>query len=105
MIHIENKEQFDKVISSGVTLVDFYASWCGPCRMLSPIIEQIDEEYENKVTVAKVDVEECGDIAAKYGISAIPALLVFKDNNLARMNVGFIPRDDIANLLDQILAE
>ena len=105
MIHIESKNQFDETIVEGITLVDFYATWCGPCRMISPFIEEIDEEYNGKIKVAKVDVDECGEVAARYGINAIPALLIFKDNELAKTNVGFIPKEDIAKLIDEVLSE
>lgn len=105
MIHIENTNQFDELILEGVTLVDFYATWCGPCRMLTPIIEEIDEDYSKKVKVAKLDVDECGEIAARYGINAIPALLFFKNNELVKTNIGFAPKEDIANLIDEILSE
>ena len=105
MIHIENSNHFEEVVLEGVTLIDFHATWCGPCRMLAPIIEEIDEEYSEKVKVAKLDVDECGDVASRYGINAIPALLVFKDNQLVKTSVGFIPKEDIKNLLDTILSE
>ena len=105
MIHIENLQQFEKVISEGVTLVDFYASWCGPCRMLAPIIGEIDQEYSSKVNVIKVDVDECGEIASKFAITAIPALLIFKDNELVKTNVGFMPKDEIASLIGEALGE
>lgn len=105
MIHIESTNQFDETIVEGITLVDFYATWCGPCRMISPFIEEIDEEYNGKIKVAKVDVDECGEVAARYGINAIPALLIFKDNELAKTNVGFIPKEDIAKLIEEVLSE
>ncbi len=105
MIHIENSEQFNEEINSGITLVDFYATWCGPCRMLSPFIEEIDQEYTDKIKVAKLDVDECGDIASKYGINAIPAILIFKDNELKKTNIGFMPKEDILSLIEEVLAE
>lgn len=105
MIYIENTNQFEELITEGVTLVDFYASWCGPCRMLSPIIEEIDEIYAGKVKVAKLDVDECGEIASRYRISAIPALLIFKNNELVETNVGFMPKDEIQYLLNKVLVE
>jgi thioredoxin 1 len=73
--------------------------------MLAPIIEEIDEEYQGRVKVAKLDVDECGEIASRYRISAIPALLIFKDNELVDTNVGFMPKDDIKMLLDRVLGE
>ena len=105
MIHIENSNMFDENIKEGITLVDFYATWCGPCRMIAPFVEEIDEEYDGKITVAKVDVDECGEIASRYGVNAIPALLIFKNNELVKSNVGFMPKEDIAELIDEVLAE
>ena len=105
MIHIENMEHFQNIINEGVTLVDFYANWCGPCRMLSPFVEEIDEEYSNRAKVVKVDVDDCGDVASTYNINAIPALLVFKDGQLVNTNIGFIPKEDIKKLLDAALSE
>lgn len=105
MINIENSNHFDEVITNGVTLVDFHATWCGPCRMLSPIIEELDNEMGKKITVAKVDVDECNDIAIKYSINAIPAILVFKDGELKKMNVGFVPKDDLKELIESVLSE
>lgn len=105
MIHIENSEQFDSTILEGVTLVDFYATWCGPCRMIAPFIEEIDSEYQGKIKVAKLDVDECGEVATKYGVNAIPAILIFKDNELVKNSVGFIPKEEIASIIDSILTE
>ena len=105
MIHIETEQQFEELLKEGVTLVDFYATWCGPCRMLSPFIEEISEEYEGKVNVAKVDVDECGSIANKYSINAIPAILIFKDNELVKTNVGFLPKEELTSMLDEVLIE
>ena len=105
MIHITNTKDFENTIESGITLVDFYASWCGPCRMLSPIIEEIDEEYVNRVKVAKLDVDECGEVASRYHVNAIPAVLIFKNNELVKTNIGFTSKDNIKELLEEILSE
>lgn len=105
MIHVENSKQFEETIEKGITLVDFYATWCGPCRMLAPFIEEIEADYNGKIQVAKLDVDECNDIASKYGISAIPALLFFQDGELVKTNVGFLPKEDIANIVEDILSK
>lgn len=104
MIHITNTNEFENTILEGVTLVDFYATWCGPCRMLSPIIEEIDEEYADTVKVAKLDVDECGEIAARYQVNAIPAVLIFKNNELVKTNIGFTSKDSIKELLEEALS-
>lgn len=84
--------------NSGVSLVDFYASWCGPCKMLSPVIEEIAEECPD-VVVGKINVDESVDLASQYGVVSIPTLIVFKDGKEYSRQVGFIPKDDILEML------
>ena len=85
---------FEGAITSGVTLVDFWAPWCGPCRMQGPILEQIVGAVAGRATLAKVNVDEAQDIAAKYNIRNIPALLVFKDGQVVKSFVG-LQRGDV----------
>ncbi len=85
--HIENKEEFINAISSGTVLVDFYADWCGPCKMLAPILEQFAKEAEN-VEVLKVNVDQVSDVAKDYGIMSIPTLILFKDGEETDKQVG-----------------
>ncbi len=95
-----NKEGFDKAITSGgITMVDFWASWCGPCRMLSPIVDQVAEERPD-VKVGKVNVDEQPDLAAQFGVMSIPTLLVFKDGKLVNQSVGSRPKAGVLALLD-----
>ena len=79
-------------------LVDVYATWCGPCKMLSPIIDKISEEEKN-VVVLKTDIDENEDIAAAFGVEAIPTLLVFENNELVNRSLGFIPEAQVRNLV------
>ena len=81
-------------------LVDFWAPWCGPCRMLAPILAEIAEEKGNTVKVGKVNVDEEPDLAAKYGISGIPAMLLFKDGKVAATSVGFKPKPELEVFVD-----
>jgi thioredoxin 1 len=74
-----NKETFEKTISSGVTLVDFWAEWCGPCQMMLPILDQFSDLMGDKMTVAKVNVDENPEIAGQFRVMSIPTLIVFKD--------------------------
>ncbi len=79
-------------------LVDFWATWCGPCRMLAPVIEEISEE-RNDIKVCKIDVDEEPELAAEYGIQSIPTLIVFKDGKLVKKSIGVRPKDDIIAML------
>lgn len=74
-----NKENFEQTIASGVTLVDFWAEWCGPCQMMLPILDQFSASMEGKMTVAKVNVDENPEIAGQFRVMSIPTLIVFKD--------------------------
>ena len=82
MIEIKNNE-FRSEIEDGIVLVDFYAQWCGPCRMISPVLEQLHEEYDGKVKFVKVDIDVNPETAKEYGVMSIPNLLIFKDGELA----------------------
>ena len=94
----------DKVISSGQpVLVDFWAEWCGPCHIIAPTIEELAEEYKDKVLVGKLNVDHHPGIAARYGIRSIPSLLLFKDGQVNNQIVGAVPKDDITDLLNRAL--
>ena len=84
---------FDKMIEKGVTLVDFWAEWCGPCRQIAPIVEQIAGENKEKLTVAKLDVDANGETAMKYGVMSIPTLILFKDGEPVERLVGYRPKE------------
>ena len=100
---IESEVQFDEIIKEGVSLVDFYAVWCGPCKMLAPTVEEIAEEYDGKVKVCKVDVDNVETLAYRYGIRSIPTLLYFKNGKLMETNVGFQSKDNIKDNLNKLL--
>ena len=80
-------------------LVDFWASWCGPCRMLAPVIEEIAKEYEGKIKVGKVNVDEQPALAGKYGISSIPTVILFKGGQIASSAIGYRPKEDLEAML------
>lgn len=98
-----NQQNFDEFTSKGVALVDFWATWCGPCKMMAPNVEEIATEYKGKVTVGKVDVDECQELATRFGIMSIPTLIVFKDGEKKEVLVGYRLKMQIAQVLDKYL--
>ena len=84
-------------------LIDFWASWCGPCRILSPTVDEVAKELEGKAVVAKCNVDDCEDIAVQYGIRNIPTLLYFKDGQLADRSVGVVPKQEIIDRLSKLM--
>ena len=94
----------DVLKSSGPVLVDYWAEWCGPCKMVAPILDEVSKDYAGKLTIAKLNVDESQSVPAKYGIRGIPALLVFKGGKVSEQIVGFVPKDTIANPLTKVIA-
>ncbi len=96
---------FDEVVlkSDKPVLVDFWAAWCGPCRMVGPIIEEISEDYKDKAIVGKVDVDANQEFAAKYGVRNIPTVLIFQNGEVVGRKVGVSPKTEYANAIDALL--
>jgi len=94
---------FDTEIQSGVTLVDFWAEWCGPCRRLAPTVDALATEYDGRASVGKMNVDENPNVPGRFMIRGIPTLLIFKNGQLADQIVGLVPKDEIARKLDQHL--
>ncbi len=89
------------VLKSGIpVLVDFWAEWCGPCKMIGPILEEVAVSHAGKVKIAKVDVDENREVAAKYGIRGIPTLLLFKNGELAAQKVGALTKSQLTSFVD-----
>ncbi len=104
LIHF-NQEGFDRALEGkSLMLVDFWATWCGPCRMLGPVIEQLAEDYEGKdVIIGKVDVDENPELAQRYGVMSIPTVLLLEDGKEIDRKVGVMPYEAYADLLDEKL--
>jgi len=96
--------QAEVLDSKKVALVDFWAEWCGPCRMIGPVVEELSGEYADKALVSKCNVDEHGDVAAQFGIRSIPTILFFKDGELVDRVVGAVPKAVLKQKLDGLLA-
>ena len=95
----------DEVLNSDKpVLVDFWAEWCGPCRMIGPIVEEMAEEYDGKAKIGKVDVDSNSEMSVKYGIRSIPSLLIFKDGEVVDQIVGAVPKSHLTKQLEAQLA-
>ena len=92
--HIKDSAEFNNETAKGKVLVDFFATWCGPCKMLAPIVEKVASEHED-ITVLKLDVDEVPDVAAKYGIRSIPTLILFEDGKAVDMKLGYMPEESV----------
>lgn len=101
---VDDKTFDERVLEAKLpVMVDFWAPWCGPCRMVSPLVEELADEYDGKVDFVKVNVDESAVVAGKYGIRAIPTLLIFKEGKPAEQIVGFRPKRDLKKSLDKVL--
>ena len=82
-------------------LVDFWATWCGPCRMLSPVVEEVSEAHADTLVVGKVNVDECPELAQQFGVMSIPTLILFKDGEVVDKRIGYQPKDELEEMLKQ----
>ena len=98
--HINSVEEFDNSIKEGLVLVDFFATWCGPCRMLSPVLEEVSEENQD-LKVLKIDVDEVGALAARYGIQSIPTLMLFKNGQRVETRTGYQNKNQLLAFINQ----
>lgn len=96
---------FDQIVLQAETpvLVDFWAAWCGPCRLVAPLVEELAEEYDGKISFVKLDVDQNPKMASKYGVMSIPTLLIFKDGKPVSTIVGFRPKAELKRSLDAAL--
>lgn len=98
-VTLTNQNFNEEVLGSTLpVLVDFWATWCGPCRMLAPVLEEVAEEYAGKLKVCKVNVDEEPELCFRFSVSSIPTLLVFKDGKLVNSGIGYMPKDALVQL-------
>lgn len=103
MATVLTNDSFDASIASGVSLVDFYADWCGPCQAIAPVLDELATEMEGKANIFKVDVDASGELGAKFGVMSIPTMLVFKDGEMVDKTVGAGSKQDIVELISKHL--
>ncbi|WP_114353314.1 thioredoxin [Saliterribacillus persicus] len=96
-----NDQTFTDETKEGLVLTDFWAAWCGPCKMIAPVLEEIDGEMSDKVKIVKLDVDENQETAGKYGVMSIPTLLLFKDGEVVDQVVGFQPKEALEELISK----
>lgn len=98
----DNFEQL--VINEGKpTLVDFWAEWCGPCKMIAPVVEELSKDYDSKAVIGKVNVDEQQALSERFGIRSIPTILFFKDGEIVDQVVGYVPKNELSKKLDKIV--
>jgi thioredoxin 1 len=103
--HVSDSDFENEVLQASIpVLVDYWAEWCGPCKMIAPILDEVSSTYRDKLQIAKMNVDENRDVPAKYGIRGIPTLMLFKDGQLAATKVGAMSKAQLTAFIDQQLA-
>lgn len=102
-MEIITEKNFEEKTKSGVVVVDFFATWCGPCRMLAPTLEELSKEYEGKAKIYKVDVDNDENLARSFGILSIPTLLFFKDGAMKDKHVGYLSKDELVEKIEKLI--
>ena len=104
MAYIElTDENFDTTVNEGVSLVDFWAPWCGPCRMLAPVIDELATDFEGTANICKVNTDEYQDLSVRYGVRSIPTMIIVKDGEVVDTLIGAQPKQTIADKINAVL--
>ncbi len=103
MVKKISEKEYETMDKTGTILIDFSAVWCGPCKMIAPVLEEVSEEYEGKLAFYNVDVDENQKLANEFGIQSIPALAIVKNGEIADMQVGFCPKEGLKEFVDKYL--
>eukprot|EP01155_Anaeramoeba_flamelloides_P017084 Anaeramoba_flamelloidesa5620_434.p3 GENE.a5620_434~~a5620_434.p3 ORF type:complete len:106 (-),score=12.41 a5620_434:673-990(-) len=97
------QENFEETTNSGISLVDFWAPWCGPCKMLAPVIDQLADEFDGKAKICKVNSDEQQDLSVKYGVRSIPTMIFMKDGEVVDQLIGAQPKQAIADKINSLI--
>ena len=97
---IVDSNEFKSEIESGITVVDFFATWCGPCKMLAPVLEGLSGDMEGKVKFIKVDIDQSSDLANEFQIASVPTMVIFKDGQKVEQLIGFLPKEKIQQTIE-----
>lgn len=101
--HIENEQIINEVLKNeGLAVVDFFATWCAPCQMLAPVLNELDKKYGDDVEFYKVNIDENQDAAVRYGVFSVPTLIFFKNGEEIDRQVGYMEEDELANLIEEM---
>lgn len=98
MKHLTQEKEFDQFIKDKTVLVDFFATWCGPCQLLNPVLEEVEQELK-EITIVKVDIDQFKELAHRYGVMVVPTIKVFKSGKLIKSHSGYLEKEEIKNLL------
>lgn len=102
VIEFNSKNFSEEVLESKIpVIVDFFASWCGPCKMLGPVIEQLSDEYDGKISIGKVDIDENSDLAQKYEVMSVPTVIFFENGEVKHTANGFMPKEQLDDIIKQ----
>jgi len=96
------QDTFDAETAEGVVVVDFHTQWCGPCKMMSPIVDELADDLAGDVKVLGLDVDQAGEVAARYGVSSVPTFIIFRNGKPAKTLVGYLPKEQLAEAVEEV---